>query len=364
MQWSPQQDAALLAVKAWLRDPRAPQVFRLFGWAGTGKSTLAQYLAEDAGHVVFAAFTGKAALVMQKRGCVGASTIHSLIYRIKEEKGGEPEWELNHESAVLEADLVVIDEVSMVNEDLAKDLLSFNRKVLVLGDPFQLPPVKGAGFFTEAEPDIMLTEIHRQAADNPIIRMSIEIREGRGLDWGTYGDSKVIHPSDVSRDEVLAASQIIVGLNRTRVTYNDRIRALKELPRRMPVPGDRLVCLRNNRTNGLLNGQLWEAVQVKRQGRAVLKMLLKPDDAGAKVNDLMVTSHEYFFNGREEELPRHERRRFDEFYFGYCLTAHKAQGSQWEDVFLFNESASFREMAPRWLYTGLTRASDRITVVQ
>ena len=58
----------------------------------------------------------------------------------------------------------------MVDEDLGRDLLSFGKPVLVLGDPAQLPPVKGGGFFTEAEPDVMLTEVHRQAADNPIIR--------------------------------------------------------------------------------------------------------------------------------------------------------------------------------------------------
>ena len=67
----------------------------------------------------------------------------------------------------------------MVDEDLGQDLLSFGTPVLVLGDPAQLPPVKGGGFFTEAEPDIMLTEVHRQAADNPIVRMSMIDPRGR-----------------------------------------------------------------------------------------------------------------------------------------------------------------------------------------
>ena len=58
----------------------------------------------------------------------------------------------------------------MVDEELGRDLLSFGTPVLVLGDTAQLPPVKGGGFFTDAEPDAMLTEVHRQAADNPIIR--------------------------------------------------------------------------------------------------------------------------------------------------------------------------------------------------
>lgn len=361
MQWSPQQDTALKAVAAWLADPSGPQVFRLFGWAGTGKSTLAVHLAEDAGNVVFAAFTGKAALVMRKRGCTDASTIHSLIYNVKDGRGGELQFEINRQSSVIDADLVVIDEVSMVDEELARDLLSFGTKVLVLGDPFQLPPVRGAGYFTDAEPDIMLTEIHRQAADNPIIRMSMDIREGRGLDHGSYGESKVIHSADVDRGEVLIADQILVGRNATRITYNDRVRKLKGYPNRMPVPGDRLVCLRNNRENGLLNGQIWTAKQVKPKSNSVIKMLLDPDDGMRP--ELMVETHEKFFQGLEADLPWFERKKFDEFYFGYALTCHKAQGSQWDDVYLFDESAAFRADQSRWLYTAVTRAAEKITVV-
>lgn len=363
MQWSPQQDHALREVSTWLKDPNGQQVFRLFGWAGTGKSTLAVHLAKDVKKVVFAAFTGKAALVMRKRGCHDASTIHSLIYVLVEEKGGEPKFVLNEDSAILDADLVVIDEVSMVGEELAKDLLSFGKKVLVLGDPFQLPPVKDAGFFTDADPDIMLTEIYRQAADNPIIRMSMDIREGRGLDYGTYGESRVIRAGEVSRDDVLTADQILVGRNATRITYNDRVRELRGLRPRIPVVGDRLVCLRNNRQKNLLNGQLWEVSEIKPKGRGTMEMLLSPEDAGGRNADALVFTHEKFFQGREDEFGWQERRRYDEFYFGYALTVHKSQGSQWENVYLFDESSAFRQDRDRHLYTAVTRAAERITVV-
>lgn len=363
MQWSPQQSDALTQVSTWLKDPEGQQVFRLFGWAGTGKSTLAVHLAKGVKKVVFAAFTGKAALVMRKRGCVGASTIHSLIYMLVEERGGEPKFALNPDSDVADADLVVIDEVSMVGAELARDLLSFGKKVLVLGDPFQLPPVKDAGYFTDVRPDIMLTEIHRQAADNPIIRMSMDIREGRGLDYGAYGESKVIRAADVDRDEVLKADQILCGRNATRITYNDRVRALKGLPPRRPVPGDRLVCLRNNKQKNLLNGQLWDVKEVTSKGRGQIEMLLRPEDAGARVADALVLTHEKWFEGREEEFDWPERRKFDEFYFGYALTVHKAQGSQWDSVYLFDESSVFREDRDRHLYTACTRAAEKITVV-
>ncbi|MEY4562335.1 MAG: ATP-binding protein, partial [Pseudomonadota bacterium] len=149
MSWSPQQDQAIKAVKDWLADKRSPQIFRLFGYAGSGKTTLAKHMAEDVdGEVLYMAFTGKAALVLRKKGCVGASTIHSAIYKPEEDPvTGHMEFKLNPDSPVATAGLVVVDEVSMVGEDLARDLLSFGSKVLVLGDPAQLPPVKGEGFF-------------------------------------------------------------------------------------------------------------------------------------------------------------------------------------------------------------------------
>ena len=363
MQWSPQQADALTAVSRWLRDPSGSQVFRLFGWAGTGKSTLAMHLAQGVNKVVYAAFTGKAALVMQRRGCTGASTIHSLIYQLVDERGGEPRFELNPDSEIIDADLVVIDEVSMVDAELGRDLLSFGKKVLVLGDPFQLPPVKGTGFFTEAEPDVMLTEIHRQARDNPIIRMSMDIREGGRLEYGRYGDSRVISRRDISAEDVLAADQILVGLNRTRVTYNSRVRSLKNRASNVPEAGDRVVCLRNNRQKNLLNGQIFNVVEVEGKGRGRLEMLLEPEDAGTRKADVLVSTHQHFFDGREGEFDWQERRRYDEFTYGYCLSVHKAQGSQWNNIVLFDESGAFREDADRHLYTAVTRAAETITVV-
>jgi exodeoxyribonuclease-5 len=101
MIWPPQQEAALNAVAAWFRRGE-PQIFRLFGYAGTGKTTLAKQIAEDVdGDVAFAAFTGKAALVMRSRGCKDARTIHSLIYRPRETDKDEPTFVLNEDSAVM-----------------------------------------------------------------------------------------------------------------------------------------------------------------------------------------------------------------------------------------------------------------------
>jgi ATP-dependent exoDNAse (exonuclease V) alpha subunit len=358
--WSPQQDAALVAVSKWLKDPTAPQVFRLFGWAGTGKSTLAVHLAQDVKTVKYAAFTGKAALVMRKRGCKGAQTIHSLIYTLVSEKEGEPRFVLDDESPAADADLIVIDEVSMVDEQLGKDLLSFGTKVLVLGDPFQLPPVQGAGFFTADEPDIMLTEIHRQAADNPIIHLSMQVREGGFIERGSYGESLVVARESVDRGAVMEADQVLVGRNKTRLQYNDRLRELRGLPFHEPVVGDRMVCLRNNPRKKLLNGQIWIVTDTTRRSNGKWSLLLADDEGKGETR---VLTHKAFLSGEEDTMSWPERRQFDEFTFGYCLTVHKAQGSQWDNVYLFDESFVFREERARWLYTGITRAAEKITVV-
>ena len=216
MEWSPQQEEALSRVAAWLKEG-TPQLFRLFGYAGTGKTTLARHVAEAVeGEVAFAAFTGKAASVLRQKGCHDASTIHSLIYRTRESDEGGPLFALNRSGPASQADLIVIDECSMVDEELGRDLLSFGKPVLVLGDPAQLPPVKGGGFFTDAEPDVMLTEVHRQARDNPIIRLSMTIRDGGRLPLGRHGESRVLSRREIDAAEVTRADQVLVGLNRTR----------------------------------------------------------------------------------------------------------------------------------------------------
>src|SRR5580658_9811302 len=219
MEWSPQQEAALKAVGLWLKRGEA-QVLRLFGYAGTGKTTLARTIAEGSdGDVVFGAFTGKAALVLRSKGCSNARTIHSLIYRARDTDTEEPTFELNDESPAAKANLIIIDECSMVDADLGRDLLSFGKPVLVLGDPAQLPPVKGGGYFTEGPPDVMLTEVHRQAVDNPIIKMSMLVREGGRPSPGAYGESLVVDRRDIDSGTVTAADQLLVGLNRTRHSY-------------------------------------------------------------------------------------------------------------------------------------------------
>jgi exodeoxyribonuclease-5 len=362
--FTPHQDAALSAASNWLKGARGrSSIFRLFGYAGTGKTTLVKHIAEGVdGKVLFAAFTGKAACVMRSKGCYSASTIHSLIYKARESGEETPSFELWNDAPASKAKLIIIDECSMVDAELARDLMSFGVPLLVLGDPAQLPPIHGGGFFTDAKPDAMLTEVHRQAQDDPIVRLSMEIRAGNPLTQGQYGETQVVRRDALDPKRVLDADQVLVGRNVTRRAYNARLRERRGFADTLPMAGDKLVCLRNNRRKGLFNGGLWMVKESPKARRQIIRMRLKPDeDLGERL--IKVSVRPECFTGTIEEFDWPQRKAYDEFDFGYVLTVHKAQGSQWDDVVLFDESDAFPDNRDRWLYTGVTRAAKRLTIV-
>lgn len=405
MDWSPQQCRALDAVGDWFRSP--DQLFYLAGNAGSGKTTLARHFREAAGvNAVFAAYTGKAAYVMRQKGCSGATTIHKLIYQpsdkskkhllalqeivveIKNEiaENGETE-ELRRELANVQAELkaeesnlkrpifslnlgsqlrgmqlAIIDECSMIDQQVGEDLLSFGTKILVLGDPAQLPPVGSGGYFTKRKPDFMLTEVHRQAQDNPIIKLATAIREGRGVQYGEYGSSRVIPWAEVTRQDGLDADQILVGTNALRRGTNAKMReVLGRGSTPYPLPGDKLVCLRNDHQAGLLNGGIWSALdsECDQDDPLFVDLTLQSEDGDSVVNCL---AHADIFIGKE--VPWYDKKDAQEFDYGYALTVHKAQGSQWDNVLVFDQSSVFRQDARKWLYTAVTRAAERVTIVR
>lgn len=404
MQWSPQQDAALKKFTHWFknRDEDDDQVFHLFGCAGTGKTTLTLELTQSvSGRVIFAAFTGKAASVMRKKGCSGAQTLHSLLYNVRNASkqrileleqeraailadaanyaAGEvqkelkrleaemaearamsrkPNWELNPYSDAREAALIVVDEVSMVDQRLGEDLLSFGKPVLVLGDPAQLPPVKGTGYFNTANPAVMLTEVHRHALDNPILHLATLARQGAELPLGSYGESSVIRRSALQGGETMNYDQVLVGKNVTRTMANNAMRSRLGRAGPLPQPGEKLVCLKNNREKGFLNGTLWEAVECAGDEDSV-EITVKSEEGGEPITTIAAGEH---FFGKTPE--RWGNDGIDEFTFGYALTTHKAQGSEWPGVYVVDESASFRADRNRWLYTAITRASERLLLVR
>src|SRR4029079_16855006 len=183
------------------------------------------------------------------------------------------------------------------------DLKSFGVPLLVLGDPAQLPPISGGGFFTEAEPDVMLTEVHRQARDNPIIRLSMEVREGMRLSPGDLDESgtQVVARDDLDPQRVIGADQVLVGRNNTRRAYNARMREHRGFTDALPMAGDKLVCLRNNRRKGLFNGGLWLVKQRPTTRREILKMQLTPDENTAS-KGIKVSVRTECFGGNVEAL--------------------------------------------------------------
>jgi ATP-dependent exoDNAse (exonuclease V) alpha subunit len=203
----------------------------------------------------------------------------------------------------------------------------------------------------------MLTEIHRQARDNPIIALATSVRRGERLAIGRYGASTVT--DRFNRDELAAADQILVGRNRTRRANNATQRARRGLSGAYPLIGDKLVALRNDYRRGLLNGSLWSVAEVVRSAaNGEIVMRATPDDSAIAIT---VSTHAKMFEGCAHELLN--RSDYAEFDFGYALTVHKAQGSQWGSVAVIDESQCFRENRNRWLYTAITRASERVTIV-
>src|SRR5690606_12646370 len=146
------------------------------------------------------------------------------------------------------------------------------------GDPAQLPPIQGGGFFTGQEPDVMLTEVHRQAQDDPIVKLSMDVREGRALEPGTYGETEVVAKSALDPARVLAAEQVLVGRNNTRRAYNKRMRERRGFTDELPVAGDKLVCLRNNRRKALFNGGLWTVAERRTSRSKLVSMYIQPEE--------------------------------------------------------------------------------------
>jgi exodeoxyribonuclease-5 len=404
-----EQERAVAAVKAWFtgatgwtQDASAP--FRLFGPAGTGKTTIVKHIQTALGvQAVFGAYTGKAASVLQRKG-VPATTIHSAIYRptdnrearaelllardewaaITLAKAGitseqeqhmwqaeehalatrveeleaqirRPRFELNPASEWAYADLIVLDEVSMVNTRMAQDIESFGVPVLVLGDPAQLPPVDGGGHYTAAEPDFLLTEIHRQALESPVLALATRIRTG-----GSWEDDLV----PVSLAEAMAADQILVWANRTRWNLILKIRQkLGRMPG-YPVAGDKIMCLANNRDAGLLNGQQYVVLGAQRDDLGFT--IQARDDDGHEVE---LSAFQEGFQGLDQEKDAKLKLSAWKgsrglFTFAQAITVHKAQGSEWPHVYVVDRTDQMKSDARRWAYTAVTRASEKVTLAR
>ena len=413
LELSDEQKAGLGKVDAWLQrwqDYKRPedQVFRLFGYAGTGKTSIAKAASETTALTPqFIAFTGKAAMVLKTKGCGEAATIHRTIYlprgaavkQYREEleqlekttDPGErrqleahlaemkealtsPSWVKRPVSDFRRDTFFIVDECSMPDKFLGEDLVSYGFPILALGDPAQLPPVMGAGYFTgNHKPDVLLTQIHRQVAGSPVLRLATAVRQGKKLPFGVLGDSRVVKKLTVA--EYAEHDQVLCGTNKNRVKANLAIR--QHLGRKkLMEPGDKLICLQNNYDVGVLNGSQWEVVNCEPWHNPRKEKPSVPKFYKARIKSLDEVGVEFtaiiHINPLLEGRPQ-----FDKFWtpqlagedkalvmtYGYCVTCHKAQGSQWGSVAIlddWNNVASYQQ----WLYTAVTRAADRVTIVR
>lgn len=347
----------------------------LAGYAGTGKSTLVQYIIKELNikdkYIAYVAYTGKASLVLQQKGCPGATTAHRLLYYSKELPDGTF-VHIPREYPERPLKLIIVDEVSMLEKEQWEILMKWRIPVIALGDPFQLPPIHEDNGVL-AHPHIFLDEVMRQAQDSEIIQLSMGIREGKSLNYYKGKDVCITSKAKISDQLLLKADQVLCGKNVTRFDLNQRIRKViwGDKYQIAPIKGDKIICLKNYWDYGnLTNGTIGTI------GNMIIKdgNLLKPvmianfnSDVGDKY-PLLNMDYKIFTEGKTtvnqdnwREFPKDIRPM--EFDYGYAITVHKSQGSEFDKVILFNEYlGNDREHYLRWLYTGVTRASKKLIV--
>ena len=388
------QENAKNLIEEWFVNTH-DQVFVLSGYAGTGKTFLIDYIVREvlrlkAGtEAVFVSPTGKAAANLVRNGTI-AGTVHSLIYV----RDGE-EFDVDENGEIVEREelhfikkqkidekirLIIIDEASMINESVLNDLLSFNVKCLFCGDGAQLPPVNGTCPLL-ANPHYTMKEIVRQAENNPIIQVATMAREGQTIPYGNYGDKVcVIRKNALSPSErkrlFLKADQIICGRNRTRMSINQEVREYKGISANkiLPIEEEKLICTLNDWEKPLdkaerfhlVNGIIGIAREVKESFDDLATMYFQADfmDEEIKVPfDTGIFTHgkyRHLYGDRAITLSDgtvvhegnfallHKMRAVSDepicrFEFAYAVTCHKAQGSEFDFVIVFDESCAFGE---------------------
>ncbi len=382
MQLSDDQKTAIHKLIAWYNQTDVQQFITLGGYAGTGKTTLIAVFRKllankDKGlKIAFCSYTGRAAQNLKNKlketGVLSykdkISTIHGLIYDPIESNEGEiVGWSKKEE---MELDLIIVDEASMVDENIWQDLLSYGVPIIAVGDHGQLPPING-DFNLMAKPQILLTHIHRQAQDNPIIQVSLHARETGVIPVQKYAP-KVIKYSTQDSESQYASNElltnysknmlILCGYNSTRKKLNQFIRNSLGFETPYPQSGDRVICLRNNQKKGIYNGMLGTINNMTKHDSEWYETEIQMDENEKPYTGLIYLPQFDADSAMNFSKDRKLTLKGDLFDFGYALTVHKAQGSQAKKVVMFEER--FKQvdesMWKRWLYTGVTRAEEEL----
>lgn len=369
------------------------------GYAGTGKSTLVKFIIAALGScgidpdvdVCYAAFTGKAAQVLMKKGNLNVSTLHKLLFEhIPKPNGGF----FRKIKTTLDYKIVVVDEVSMAPKELMDLLFKHNVHVICLGDPFQLPPVsKDDDNHLLDKPHIFLDEIMRQAAESEIIRMTMDIRARKELKDYQGKDVIILPQSALNTGMLQWADQVIVATNATRVNVNNQMRELLGRGDK-PEYGDKVICLKNewnefsNEGNPLVNGTIGFLKNTYVVDNRIPNYLLTADDpaiistlmanftsdSGEDYGELgldnkMILTGEPALNWKlKYRLGKNEKTQWmvpKEFTYAYGITGHKSQGSEWPKVLLIEERFPFDRLEhARWMYTVATRAEEKLVIIR
>ncbi len=363
--FSDDQQRALEIVREWLGTQEQTMTFG--GFAGTGKTTLIKEIVRTGGRVAIVAFTGKAVSVLRRKGVKKAQTLHSLIYQpAGEDEEGDPIFmrraslarynEYEYEPA---PDVVIVDEASMINKRMHEDLESLAPKILYVGDHGQLQPI-GYDPGLMRDPVIKLEKIHRQAEGSEILRYAHHLREGKDpFDWVRPDDESDVQIANRWPRDIHEYDTVLVGYNGTRHYINKLIREARGHTSFLPEPGETLICLANNRDFGIFNG-----LQV------VVKECEPRDDETAWLRFIDFEGHDrqvpiYLPQlGSSEKFQREDyiRENLGLFDWGYALTVHKAQGSEWDRVCVIEKIHPGWGEA-RWRYTAATRAAKQLTYV-
>jgi exodeoxyribonuclease-5 len=303
-------------------------------------------------------------------------TAHKLLYYSDEQPDGTfihtPRRKLEKKYK-----LVVCDEASMLPQNMIDLLLSHGVHVLFLGDNEQLPPIDGDQTILNA-PHVFLNEITRQALDNPIIKLSMDIRDGKPFTYGGDKRCKIIPKNKVSNSLLLGADQIIVGTNKTRHEKNEQLRQLKwgDKYSEEPLEGDKCICLKNDwntigsNDDPLINGQIGvikniRITEMNPYGKVIFADFLS-DDGGVYKN--LMIDYNLMVNGTST-ITSENWRKFAgwpkpyQFAYAYAITCHKSQGSEFDKVLVFDEAFGDAEQKRRWRYTAVTRSSNKLIVV-
>jgi exodeoxyribonuclease V len=325
-------------------------VVKLGGHAGCGKTVIAKHLHMALPKFAVAAYTGKAADVLRRKGVKTASTIHSLIYVPEVDEHGNIIYDGNGNPRFilaphLQCDGVIIDEASMVSEEIYQDLCSFGIPLIFIGDHGQLPPI-GDEFNLMKEPDYRLETIHRNAGE--IAFFAEHIRKGYRAS-SFHAENKVKYISRFQAESYLdQVDQIICAFNKTRVQINKRVREMRGFPDDKPVIGDRAMCLKNDRLTGLFNGMQGEIAHIGVGNRIRFR-------SDQNVFDIYCDKSQF----NKEKYDFEHEKGVHPFDYCYATTCHKFQGSEADTMLIFEQKCDLWDHR-RWAYTAASRAKEMV----